>query len=325
MFKSITKEQAKKLVLEILKKSGKRLSQELQGDNEEFLDRLLRQFKTKIARCSWKKSQYWCKWDNDGPILMPDFTRIYYTKGNTEVLVQEFAPQIRLLKFKGDLVFKSNNFDVIENKADLAKVFNYSLSLPYVVFIFKFVDGLFAEVKCSFLDKPLKNLQEKPLKPYLPNIDSNLNVCLGSGFDKSMLEKGNVTQQSALVLNYFWNSVFSNEWADHYWYYRSYFQKGDIRLSNLDSWQSNSMNDPLFVIDGVNWVHNSDFNYGDTIVKMFDNDKKNIALQEELYQELSEDFLKEVVKIINENIENLNNRPPENLVDQLADYLVSNS
>ena len=191
MSKNLTKDQARPIVEELLTQALKRTKQELLGENEEFLDRLVRQYRSKIARFSWKKSQQWCKWGDNGPVLMPDYTRIYYRKGTTEVLLQEFPPQIRFLKFRGSLAKRTNSTDVV-SETDFTKVFNYSLALPYVVFLFKYTDGTFSEVRCVFCDRPLRNLEERPLRPYLSNIDSNLAVCLGASFDRTQLEKENL-------------------------------------------------------------------------------------------------------------------------------------
>ena len=148
----MNKTKAKEIVLDILTKGNKRFRQELEGENEEFLDRTLRQYRAKVARCSWKYSQKWSKWDDVGPVLMPDFTRIYYRKGSTEVLLQEFPPQIRLMKFKGGLVNRRESTDSLHDRR-LTSTHHFSLALPYVVFLFKFVNGTFTEVRCAFCDR----------------------------------------------------------------------------------------------------------------------------------------------------------------------------
>ena len=73
----ITKEQAEEVVKELLSNAQDRFKKELIGENEDMLDKILRQFRAKVARRSWKVSQKWTKWAKDGPVLMPDYTRIY--------------------------------------------------------------------------------------------------------------------------------------------------------------------------------------------------------------------------------------------------------
>lgn len=145
---NITKDQAKTIVTELLAKAHNRFKQELAGENEEFLDRVVRQYRAKVARYSWKASQKWCKWNEDGPVLMPDYTRLYYRKGNTEVLVLEYPPQVRLMRFTGSLAKRDSSTSEIK-EGEFNTVYQYSLALPYVVFIFKYVNGVFTDVRCT--------------------------------------------------------------------------------------------------------------------------------------------------------------------------------
>lgn len=317
------KEKLRNLILDFIETYNKRFKQELLGDNEEFLDRTIRNYRSKISRISWKKAQSWCKWEEDGPVLMPDNTRIYYKKGDTEVVLQEFQPQIRLMKFKGGLVSKKNSTDNVKEE-EVSKSYHYSLALPYVVFIFKFINGVFIEVKCMFSDRPLKKLDEKPFKPYFSNIDTTLAVCLGQSFDKSQLIKDDIYQQVALVLNHFWHSAYNDEWSYHYWNYKSYFEKYDKRLADLNSWQNSSIDNPLFVIEDVNWLEHTEENFGDIIVKMFEGDKKDNTFQEEMYKDLIELFLDDITNTFKENIDAVDNDKMEIIAEKLVDKLLEN-
>lgn len=319
---SITKERATEIVTELVTKAYSRLKQELAGENEEFLDRVLVQYRSKLLRHSWRISQQWCKWDDEGPVLMPDYTRIYYRKGRTEVLVQEFPPQIRLLKFKGALVNRLTSTERLE-VGQAQQVHNFSLALPYTVFIFKFVEGVFVDVRCAFCDRPLKRLEEKPLRPYFSNLDSNLSVCLGGSFDRSKLVKDNVAQQSAYVLSHFWQSTFSDEWSAHFWATRSHFQQNnDNRMSGLQSWEAASEENPLFVVEDVNWLPHQEDDFGDIIVRMFDDDSNNSQYADELYSELVDEFFEDLKKTYSDNVESLEERISESLTNQLADLLL---
>jgi hypothetical protein len=321
MSNEINKDQAKQIITELLTVAHKRFKQDIAGENEESLDRVVRQFRAKVARSSWKASQHWCKWNDDGPVLMPDYTRIYYRKGSTEVVLQEFPPQIRLMKLKGSLVSRNSSTENMP-EAEYAKTRHFSLALPYVIFIFKFLNGRFNEVRCAFSDRPLKRLEEKPLRPYLSNIDSNLAVCLGASFDHNQIVPNDIAQQSALVLNHFWHSSYSDEWSSHFWAYKSHFQRQDPRLATMDSWQENSTDNPLFVIENVKWLEHTEENFGDIIVKMFDNDKENNELHEDLYNSLVDNFLDDVVKTFSKNIEHIETTVADSTIDQLADNLL---
>jgi hypothetical protein len=316
----ITEEQAKQIVKDLLATTNNRFKQELEGENEEFLDRIVRQYRAKLARYSWKFSQKWSKWNNEGPVLMPDFTRIYYRKGNTEVVLQEFHPQRRYMKFKTALAKRKNSSDPITSESSTSH--GYNLSLPYMVFIFKFVNGLFTEVRCAFSDRALKRLEEKPYRPYLSNIDSNLMLCLGGSFDKSKLEKDNIAQQCSFVLDYFWSSVYSDEWSSHFWASKAHFEQTNKKLATLEAWEENSLDNPLFAVEGIKWLPHTEESFGDIIVRMLDGDKKNDEMQEEIYQELTTDFLKDAAKTFNDNIDSVTKKAAEASIEQLSKDLV---
>ena len=135
----ITKEKAEEIVKELLSNAQERFKQELIGENEDVLDKILRQFKAKVARRSWKVSQKWTKWNKEGPVLMPDYTRIYYRKGNTEVILQEFPPQVRLMKFRAGLVLKEDSTERLDEQR-LQQVFHYSLAFPLKQILFVLID-----------------------------------------------------------------------------------------------------------------------------------------------------------------------------------------
>jgi hypothetical protein len=323
MATQLNREQAEQIVVDLLKKAHSRFKQEMAGENEEFLDRIVRQYRAKVARYSWKASQKWCKWSDDGPVLMPDYTRLYYRKGNTEVLVLEYPPQVRITKFRGALAKRDDTATEL-GEAEMSKVHQYSLAFPYVVFIFKYVNGTFVDVRCAFSDRPLKRLEETPLMPYLSNIDNTLSVCLGQSFDRSQLIKDNIVQQSAFVLSHFWQTVYSDEWSQNFWKTRTHFQSiEDKRMVTLDAWQEASVDNPLFVIEDVNWLKHDEENFGDIIVRMFDDDTGNLELHEELYNELVDNFLQDVAKTFQENLDAIEEKVVSGTAVALAEELLA--
>lgn len=308
---------------DLVRKVINQYKQELVGENDELLDRILRQFRGRISRVAWKASQKWCKWDSEGPILMPDYTRLYYRKGKTEVLVQEFPPQVRLTSFKGALVNRASTSEQISSE-DMSSVHHFSLAFPYVVFVFKFVDGLFQQVKCAFCDRPLKRLNERPLRPYLSNLDTNLQVCLGTSFNRNKLEKDQVAQQAAYVLDHFWQSVYSDEWATHYWAAKRHFtENNDNRMKDLFAWQDASEENALFVVEDVNWLKHAEESFGDIIVRMFDDDRPNAELAQELYDEFTTEFMDELKNTITENLNSVAGRVSEMGMEQIQGHLLN--
>jgi len=190
-----------------------------------------------------------------------------------------------------------------------------------VIFIFKFVDGIFSEVKCAFCDRPLKRLDERPLRPYLSNIDGNLSVCLGLGMDRSQLIKGMLTQQVAFILDHFWHTAYSEDWSGHFWANRSHFQDVDNRMSSIQNWQDASQENSLFVVEDVNWLQHTEESFGDMIVKMFRDDASDQKLQEDLYEELVDTFLDDIKKTFTECINLAGDKISDQQISEVATEL----
>ena len=316
--------EAKEIVKNLLVKIQNRFKQDFQGENEESFERLARQYRAQLVRLFWKSVQKWSKWDDEAPVLMPDNTRLYYRKGNTEILIQEFAPQIRLMKFVGSLAKRSHSTASLPPEV-MSEIYHYSLALPYVIFIFKFVKGVYSEVRCMFCDRPLKRLEEVPLRPYLPNIDSNMVVCLGRGFEeneRSKLVKNNLTQQVALILNYFWHTAYSDEWSTHFWNNREHFKNSDKRLFTFEDWQETSVENPLFVVEDVEWLKSTDDSFGDIIVRMIEGDDVDFQVTESIQQEVFDDFLKELSKMTKESLETIENKMLQDMIEPLANDIL---
>jgi hypothetical protein len=295
--------------------------QELVGENEDALDRHLRKYRATVARRTTKVAQNWCKWSENGPILMPDRTRLYYRRGDTEVMLLEFPPQTRFMRFRAGLL-RGSTEEKVEEGADLTKSHNFSLALPYIVFLFKFNKGTFVESYMTFNDRPLKTLQEKPLRPYLSNLDNTLKMCHGASFDTKELQQDNLAQQVAYVLTLFWQTVYSDEWSSNYWTTKKHFvDVQDSRLKDLASWQAASEENPLFVIEDANWIKHGEDNFGDMIVKMFESDADTKRIHDELYNDLSDNFVNEVKKTINDNVESVKKKIEETPVDTIANML----
>jgi hypothetical protein len=237
---------------------------------------------------------------------MPDYTRLYYRKGKTEIIVQEFPPQTRLMKFKGALCKRDNSSSKLDKNV-MDQTFNYSLSLPYVIFIFKFVDGVYSTVCCAFSDRPLKKLEETPFKPYLSNLDSNLKVCLGKAFNKDKLVRNDLVQQCSFILDHFWHSVYSDEWSHHFWDSKNHFSDDD-RMKSVEAWEEASEDNPLFVVEDVDWPKYKEENFGDMIVRLIEGDKDNSSLQLEIFDEITNEFLDEVKDTLEGNLDRVEER-----------------
>lgn len=277
-----------------------RFYQEIKGGNDEILDRIVHQHKSQFSRIIWKMMQRHCKW-KESPFIFPDNTKFYYIKGDTEILVQEFKPTTRLLKIdESSVAYKySSNSDDFKT---------YSLAFPYVVFIFRFVDGMFENLQCVFLDRPLKSLSDTAFYPYLPNVDK-LQVCLGDKLKDFNLIKGDITQQSSYILDFFWDSVFTQELNAYCKMYKSHFiELNDQRMISWEAWEAAS-SDPYFVIDDVEWKQIDIYNFGNLIAMNLENvGAVDNELTSDIFDETSEIILQEIKQAILQNIEDVKSK-----------------
>lgn len=250
--------------------------QETLSGLDDVCNDIMKEFKATAGRRCWKLSQQWCQWDNE-PILQPNQSRLFYRKGNTDIMVIEQDPAIRTLSFNES--FGSNQG-------------SYNLAMPYVVFVFRFLKGCFHDVYAMFNDKPLGDLSEKPLRPYLTNIGDDLRVCLGKTFT---LPSDDLSYHQAVqyVLNYYWNASHSNEWNSHFHSNMQHFEGCDGRLATLKAWSDASIKNQLFVIDDVNWqTYNRSI--GDLIVGLTKGDNKVREFEDVLFADLIQDFVRQV-------------------------------
>ena len=97
---------------------------------DESCTEVLKQFKATVGRRCWKLSQKWCQWGDNRPILQPNKSRLFYRKGNTDIMVIEQDPQVRTLRFN----------------PSFSESGSYNVALPYVVFIFRFINEKFTDV-----------------------------------------------------------------------------------------------------------------------------------------------------------------------------------
>ena len=308
---------SKKDLIESVSSEMKELfRKEFPAQAELWLSEKLQSYKSKVARKAWKVSQKWMQeFDQEaGPVLLPNNIRFYYRKGDTEVLLQELNPQIRHLKFESNLLRNNTEEPTVED----AEVHSYSLALPYVNFIYRFKKGILDNVLVSFCDRPLKHLQEQPLKPFFSNVNTELKVCHGSAFQHHNLVAGDISQQIDYCMDVYWQTLYKDEWSQFFWNYKSWFaDKEDARFASLEAWQEASIENPLFVIEDVEWEKYSEENYGSIIVRLFDYDNKDSALQQELFADLTDEFLSEMNTFLLEKFKSFDFTLNEKAIEQI--------
>ena len=278
---------------------------------------LLLEIRDHITQRSWLAAQKWCRWEQDKFVLFPDHTRLYYRKGQREVTLQEYSPQVRVMSFKERLAQPDS---VAATKTKGGKTLTYALAVPYMEFIFMFDGGKFSNVYVAFSDRPLKDLHEPILRPYLPNLDDKLRLCLGRDMDYTKLVQGNITQQVAYVLSHFWQTVYTDEWSVHYWENKSHFTKTDKRLKSLEAWQKASIDNPLFVVEDVKWLKTGE-NFGTLVSRLFDSETIDTKFGQEIYTPIYEKFQELVEQQIRDKIKTADAKLGPSLQQSLMEEL----
>lgn len=291
---------------------------------DKNIETLLLEFKDHVVHRSWLAAQKWCRWQNEKYVLFPDYTRIYYRKGNREVLVQEYPPQVRVMTFKERLAVCDDSEESMQFEGDEGTK-TYSLALPYIVFIFHFDNGIFSGLHVGFSDRPLKDCSETLYRPYLPNLDSNLRLCSGRDLDYAKFIAGNISQQAAYVLSHFWQTTYSDEWSAHYWNNKAHFEATDSRLASLSAWQEASIDNSLFVIENVawlpltaSWAPLSEVRVGDVVSQVLENELVNAEFGDDIYNQIYQHFQDNIKKTIIDQFDSKSEKLNPTLVHQMA-------
>jgi hypothetical protein len=316
----LDKEQLVKLVEKLTASVVKRYRTEVLAEIDTNIETLLLEFRDHVVHRSWLAAQKWCRWDKDKFVLFPDYTRIYYRKGTREVLVQEYPPQVRVMSFKERLAKCKDGTEAMKFQED-EPTRTYSLALPYLIFIFVFEEGLFSAVYVGFSDRPLKDCHEPMFRPYLPNIDSTLKLCLGKELKHNKLIRGNVSQQAAYILSHFWQTTYCDEWSQHYWMNKSHFMECDPRMATLEAWQEASIDNSLFVIEDVKWLPHAERKVGDIIMRIFENEPTDVKFGNEIYDAIYQMFQETIRKTVVDQLESVESKFSPNIIYHLAEEL----
>lgn len=222
-----------RILTDVIFQSIRKYQQKVGVGLQDSVADLLIAFKQKILGIIFDAANCW-KIPTIDPILFPKNCRFCYMKGETTILVIEQDPQVRSLLFdKG--ITRETYFSTSEQE-------RFSLALPYVIFILLFQQKCFTNLYCAWRSAPLTNLSDRLCRPLLPNIHSNLSVCMGGDFSN---EGGAVCEQVENVLNHFWSSQFNNDLSDLWWQKHTF----DSKLAPLTLWEEYTRLDPLFVLN----------------------------------------------------------------------------
>ena len=211
----------------------KKYQQKLNVGIEDSVSDLLDGFKQKITETVFETAGTW-QVAVRPPILFPKDCRHCYTRGHSTVVVIEQDPQSRSLTFTREALEEDDDGE------DACRRVN--LSLPYVVFVLHFRDDVFSGVYCGWRTSPLRDLDDMLCRPLLPNIHSNLAVCMGaSGYAVG----DNISQQCESVISNFWNSQFNTDLSEM-WNSKSLYHRS---LDSAKGWEQATFVNPIFVLE----------------------------------------------------------------------------
>lgn len=206
-----------------------KLSVGIQDSASDLLDT----FKQSISQSLIDAARGW-RVPNREPFLFPRGCRFCFTKGQSTLFIIEQEPQIRSLRLSEDLVFAGGYKESFSR---------HSLSLPYVVFVAHFKEGVFSTVYCGWRSMKLGSLNDMLAMPFLPNIHDNLAVCMGNTF--SCDSEPTMADAVEKVISHFWQSNFNsdlvNGWQKKF--------NADNRLRSVASWEGHTIENPLFILE----------------------------------------------------------------------------
>lgn len=195
---------------------------------------LIETFKQKVSLAIFDTGSNW-KIANREPFMFPRGCRFAFSKGQSTVFVIEQEPQVRSLMMSSAITGEEHQ-PYMDQAAE-----RVTMAFPYVTFIMHFKNGRFSSVYTGWRTAPLKTMDDLLCKAILPNIHTNLNVCMGHHFTA---HAASMSEQTEEVLSNFWNSRFNNDLSVHWW------NKPQIsdRLRSTRAWSAQTVENPLFIL-----------------------------------------------------------------------------
>ena len=223
---NLTKDILQNVVLDTIK----RYQQKIDVGIQDSVSDLLLDFKAKILNTVLTNIQGW-RLTKRECFLFPKNCRFCFNYGSKTIIVIEQEPQVK------SLLFDKNMLDSITNEK-CGQSERISLSMPYVIFVGEFKQNKLSSLFCSWRASPLKSMSDYLGQSVLPNIHSNLSVCLGNPPEVSV-------ERMDEIVSYFWNSQFNQDLMSH-WATKHLLHKN---LANARIWAQASIDDPLFILN----------------------------------------------------------------------------
>lgn len=221
------------ILSQVIIEAMKRYQQKINVGVQDSVSDLLDTFKQKITESVFSTADTWQEASGRDPILYPKGCRFCYVRGDSTIVVIEEDPKVRSLSFEGNML----GIDSLIQGSGQQRV---GLSLPYVVFLVLFRNGIFISLYSGWRTRPLTGLDDLLYKPLLPNIHNNMQVCLGL-----VNVEGDVSAVSQSVITNFWNSRFNSDLSDTWW------DKGIVssHLRSATTWEEKTEENPMFILD----------------------------------------------------------------------------
>ncbi len=242
------------LVRDALVKSATRLRQDIIG---EFINKAkdsVALFSTKLNQQFLEEGQVWnSNFNSDETVpVLPDNTKYYAAMGHQQVVVLEFKPQVRTLKFAKLYYNRAPLHRESAESVEEAGFDNYRLSLPYVILAIRFSNKSFSQLHAYYRNEPLADMGGMLYSPNLPNISCRDSaMCLGHWPDDNLRARMNglsISSQTKMVSDHFWGSAYNTDYVELF----REMAGVDSRLSSISAWVAATIEDPFFILK-VNW------------------------------------------------------------------------
>ena len=222
-----------------IERTYSKMSQEFLGNIGDETDKFLVDLKENLCDKVWDSMQQIISTREESPIVLPEGTKMGYSKGNRTVIVIENKPQIRSVTFTDTLLTAAE-----KTHAERTPTGNYrfGLAFPYVYFFIVFDNNSYRFHEVYFRNKALTSAREHVYQAPLPNVwrgnRREKAMCMGEGFDPT--QEGTLARQSEHVVSEFWQRSFNEHLGNG--------GKIDKRIRNYVEWQQRTEEDPLFIL-----------------------------------------------------------------------------
>ncbi len=179
--------------------------------------------------------------------LLPPQTRFFFKKEGSVILVLEFPPERRTIKFEKNFVTQEigMNEELRRRHETDDKRMEFQLSFPYTVFVVHCIGEATPQLYCFYRNSPLKNLSDELYFPNIPNCFDSGKICIRIEEAKSTIFADQILE----AIGQFWNSKFSNDLRNNHYDAMSLLEP---RLKNIWTWENASAQNPRFPLE-VQW------------------------------------------------------------------------